>query len=211
MSDAREYGVETCECGSCEFDGALMDWTQEAEGFVLLSEDAIRTWRPVTGCGECLNRLGTSEDGRAWREAMVPKSALEQAQAKAATFREAFLIRLRRALDGWTGANDRAEGDVGPLDHVMREFAIGNPGTQYLVRELAEVYKRLREYEGMMTRRGVLENIAQPMFRSADLEAFWAGYQQGLITAAQAGTRIRAAHELALLMNAEREEASDDT
>ena len=33
---------------------------------------------------------------------------------------------------------------VGPLGHVMREFAAGNPGTQHLVGELAEAHKRVR-------------------------------------------------------------------
>jgi len=74
---SREYGVVQCECGACEFDHALMQWTHESEGFARLSEPPVTTWRTVTGCSECMNRLGTSNDGRPWREAMVPRAALE--------------------------------------------------------------------------------------------------------------------------------------
>lgn len=72
----REYGVVQCECGACEFDHALMQWTHESEGFARLSEPPVTTWRTVTGCSECMNRLGASNDGRPWREAMVPRAAL---------------------------------------------------------------------------------------------------------------------------------------
>ena len=66
----------------------------------------------------------------------------------------------------------------------------------------------MSEHEDMMTRREVLERITQPMFRDADLAPFWSGYQQGLITSAGAGTLVKAAHELALIEHAEREEGS---
>jgi hypothetical protein len=54
-----------------------MEWTHETEGFQRLSDPPITTWRTVRGCDDCLNRLGTSDDGRPWREAMVPRAALE--------------------------------------------------------------------------------------------------------------------------------------
>src|SRR5690554_1935262 len=73
VAKMREYDVTKCECEACEFDHALMEWTRETEGFTRLSEPLITTWRTVTGCSECMNRLGTSEDGRPWRERMVPE------------------------------------------------------------------------------------------------------------------------------------------
>ncbi len=106
---------------------------------------------------------------------------------------------------------------VGPLGHVMREFAAGNPGTQHLVGELAEAHKRLRECEGMMTRREVLELIVKrhrqylEATNSASRSEHWGavgGLSQVLGWPPAPGITVRnAAHELALLMNAEREEA----
>jgi hypothetical protein len=105
---------------------------------------------------------------------------------------------------------------VGPLGHVMREFAAGNPGTQHLVGELAEAHKRLREYEGMMTRREVLEEIAKINRWKKPEGVYQRAWRNGqLITYAlclgimgfMSEQMLNAAHELALLMNAEREEA----
>jgi hypothetical protein len=105
---------------------------------------------------------------------------------------------------------------VGPLGHVMREFAAGNPGTQHLVGELAEAHNRLREYEGMMTRREVLEEIAKINRWKEPEGVYQRAWRNGqLITYALClgimgfapEQMLNAAHELALLMNAEREEA----
>ena len=123
----------------------------------------------------------------------------------------------------------------GPLRHVIREFAAGNPGTQYLIGEVLEAHERLREYEGMMTRREVLEAIARHSAtirrcpprsferQEKDMEyqlallnvlrihepltPIWGGFTK-MSDGTWARTRVtEAAHELALLMNAEREEA----
>jgi hypothetical protein len=108
---------------------------------------------------------------------------------------------------------------VGPLGHVMREFAAGNPGTQYLIGEVLEAHKRLREYDGMMTRREVLEKVTQTSralcMANSTSQVWWNGYLTGLSISAhirgQLPEQVRdAAHELALLMNAEREEAQEN-
>lgn len=130
-----------------------------------------------------------------------------------------------------------SEHEVGPIGHMLQEVGAGNPGAAHLLEELVEVKRRLREYEGMMTRREVLERLQHffaehfvtdcPLdeslcvrwpnppkccvFRDPEYgdtwraptqeQASWCWLYKAL------GGDEDAAHELALLMHAEREEA----
>jgi hypothetical protein len=103
-----------------------------------------------------------------------------------------------------------SEHEIGPIGHMLLEVGAGNPGATHLLEELAEAKRRLREYEGMMTRREVLEDVLSVPNRLRNLdfvEAYVSGVVVALLRVIGAETMRDAQHELALLMNAEREEA----
>jgi hypothetical protein len=65
----REYGVETCECGTCRLMREHPSLPQEWWG---------RGARNIQHCpGECGNKLGICPKRGTWREPMVPRSSLE--------------------------------------------------------------------------------------------------------------------------------------
>ena len=106
------------------------------------------------------------------------------------------------------------ERETGPIGHMLMEVGAGNPGATHLLSELAEAKRRLRGYEGMMTRREVLEKLAQThramSMAQSTSQVWWNGYMTGLAISAGIKGRLPeqvhdAAHELAL-MDAEREE-----
>ena len=76
----------------------------------------------------------------------------------------------------------------------------------------------MSEHEGMLTRREVLEKIAQTnramvMIGHSSSAAWWHGYMTGLAVVAQISGHwwVDAAHELALLIDAERSGEPCDT
>lgn len=115
-----------------------------------------------------------------------------------------------------------SEHEVGPIGHMLQEVGAGNPGALHMLEELADAKRRLREHEGMMTRREVLERIVgawvvdgpKSFCEDCYEDEFWVGnvmgglYILGIARTSEdiAGSIIDAAHELAMLMDAEREE-----
>lgn len=127
--------------------------------------------------------------------------------------------RVLERLASTRRRKERMDMQVGPIGYVLREVGEGNPGAMHLLEELAEAKRRLREYEGMMTRRECLERIVGAWLPEGpksfcedcyeDLQ--WIGnvmgglYILGIARTSEdiPGALLDAAHELALMMNEE--------